>query len=82
LGWKWLKIILGGIAAVGFTYLIGLGSTWAYRLMVVSLTAVIGLILFTVGALGHPFACGARIGPGFFELVLERFDTSKLSKLP
>ena len=57
-----------------------MGST--YLLMVVTLTAVIGLVLITVGALGHPFAGGAHIGPGFFELVLERFDTSKLSKLP
>jgi hypothetical protein len=45
--------------------------------MVVTLAAVIGLVLFTVAALGHPFAGGARIGPGFFELVLERMDTTK-----
>ena len=67
---------------MGFTSLFGLESTWAHRLMVVTLTAVIGLVLFTIGALGHPFAGGARIGPGFFELILERFDASKLSKLP
>ena len=47
----------------------------------VTLAAVIGLVLFTIGALGHPFSGGVRIGPGFFELVLERIDTSKLSNL-
>jgi hypothetical protein len=31
--------------------------------------------------LGHPFEGGARISPGFFELVLERIDTSKLSDI-
>src|SRR5215212_5932468 len=72
---------LRGMAAVGFTYLFGLESTWAHRLMVVTLAAVIGLVLFTIGALGHPFSGGARIGPGFFELVLERIDASKLSNL-
>ena len=66
---------------MGFTYLFGLESTWAHRLMVVTLAAVIGLVLFTIGALGHPFSGGARIGTGFFDLVLERFDTSKLSNL-
>src|SRR5215208_3203926 len=81
-GILWSVLIFGGIAAVGFTYLFGLQSTWAHRLMVVTLAAVIGLVLFTVGALGHPFEGGARIGPGFFELVLERMDTSKLSELP
>jgi hypothetical protein len=80
-GILWSVLIFGGIAAVGFTYLFGLESTWAHRLMVVTLAAVIGLVLFTVGALGHPFAGGARIGTGFFELVLERMDTSKLSHL-
>jgi hypothetical protein len=69
------------MAAVGFTYLFGLESTWAHRLMVLTLAAVIGLVLFTVGALGHPFEGGARIGTGAFELILERFETSKLSDL-
>ena len=77
----WAVLIFGGIAAVGFTYLFGLESTWAHRLMVLSLAAVIGLVLFTIGALGHPFSGGARIGTGFFELVLERMDTTKLSDL-
>ena len=80
-GILWAVLIFGGIAAVGFTYLFGLESTWAHRRMVVTLAAVIGLVLFSIRALGHPFEGGARIGPGFFELVLERIDTSKLSNL-
>jgi hypothetical protein len=80
-GVLWSVLIFGGIAAVSFTYLFGLESTWAHRLMVVTLAAVIGLVLFTVGALGHPFEGGARIGTGAFELILERFETSKLSNL-
>jgi hypothetical protein len=80
-GVLWSVLIFGGMAAVGFTYLFGLESTWAHRLMVVTLAAVIGLVLFTVAALGHPFEGGARIGTGAFDLILERFDTSKLSDL-
>jgi hypothetical protein len=80
-GVLWSVLIFGGVAAVGFTYLFGLESTWAHRLMVVTLAAVIGLVLFTVGALGHPFEGGARIGTGAFELILERFDTSELSDI-
>lgn len=80
-GILWSVLIFGGIAAVGFTYFFGLESTWAHRLMVVTLAALIGLVLFTIGALAHPFEGGARIGSEFFELVLERIDTSKLSKL-
>jgi hypothetical protein len=77
----WSVLIFGGIAAVSFTYLFGLENTWAHRLMVLTLAAVIGLVLFTIGAMEHPFSGGARIGTEAFDLVLERFETSKLSNL-
>src|SRR5215212_1812000 len=68
----WAVLIFGGMAAVGFTYLFGLESTWAHRLMVMILAGVIGLVLFTVDTLEHPFSGGARIGTGTFDLILER----------
>jgi hypothetical protein len=80
-GVLWAVLILGGVAAIGFTYLFGLENTWAHRLMVVTLAAVIGLVLFTIGAMEHPFSGEARIGTGAFDLILERFETSKLSDL-
>ena len=80
-GVLWSVLIFGGIAAVSFTYLFGLENTWAHRLMVVTLAAVIGLVLFTIGAMEHPFSGGARIGTEAFDLILERFETSQLSDL-
>ena len=80
-GVLWAVLIFGGIAAVSFTYLFGLESTWAHRLMVMILAGVIGLVMFTVGALEHPFSGGARIGTGTVDLILERFGTSRLSHL-
>jgi uncharacterized integral membrane protein len=77
----WSVLIFGGVAAVSFTYLFGLANTWAHRLMVVTLAAVIGLVLFTIGAMEHPFSGGARIGTEAFDLILERFETSELSNL-
>jgi hypothetical protein len=80
-GVLWAVLIFGGIAAVSFTYLFGLENTWAHRLMVFTLAAVIGLVLFTIGVLEHPFSGGARVGTEAFDLVLERFETSMLSEL-
>jgi hypothetical protein len=77
----WVVLVVGGMVTIGFTYLFGLEHTWAHRLMVASLAAVIALILFTVGVLDHPFSGGARIETGAFDLVLNRFETSKLSDL-
>src|SRR5215203_2260602 len=50
-GVLWAVLIFGGLAAVSFPYLFGLENTWAHRLMVVTLAAVIGLVLFTIGAM-------------------------------
>src|SRR5918994_1725102 len=47
-------------------------GTWAHRLMLALLAAVISLALFTVGVLEHPFSGGARVEPGAFELILDR----------
>jgi hypothetical protein len=77
----WVVLVVGGIVAVGFAYLFGLENRWAHTLMVASLAGVIALVLFTIGTLDHPFSGGARIGTGAFELVLNRFETSKLSHL-
>src|SRR3712207_1430973 len=52
----WSVLVFGGIAAVGFTYLFGLESTWAHRLMVATLAAGIGVVLFNVGGLEHPLS--------------------------
>lgn len=77
----WVVLIAGGVVTVGFTYLFGLENTRAHRLMVAALAGVIALVLLTIGSLEYPFSGGARIGPDAFELILERFETSKLSEL-
>ncbi len=77
----WVVLIVGGIVAVGFAYLFGLQNTVAHALMVGSLAGVIALVLFTIAAMDHPFSGAAQVGPEAFELILERFETSKLSDL-
>ncbi len=64
-----------------FHLLFGLQNTWAHRLMVAALTAVIALVLFTIGAMEYPYSGGARIDTRAFELILQRFETSKVSAL-
>ena len=77
----WVVLIAAGIVVVGFAYLFGMENTGAHALMVVALAGVIALVLFTIAAMEHPFSGGARVGPEAFELVLNRFETSKLSDL-
>jgi hypothetical protein len=80
-GVLWAVLVFGAVVAVAFTYLFGMRNSWAHRLMVMSLTAVIALVLFTMGVMEYPFSGGASLQPEAFELILERFETSKLSDL-
>jgi hypothetical protein len=77
----WVVLIAAGIVVVGFAYLFGMEHTGAHALMVVALAGVIALGLYTIAAMNYPFSGGARVGPEAFELVLHRFETSKLSDL-
>jgi hypothetical protein len=77
----WVVLVAGAIVTIGFTYLFGLDDTTTHTLMVALLALVIGLVLFTIGSLEYPFAGAVRLGPDAFELVLERFASSKLSVL-
>ena len=77
----WVVLLLGGMIVVGFTYLFDLRSTAAHMLMVAALALTIGLVLFTIGALDHPFSGDIRVGPDAFNSVIERMEHSKLSDL-
>ncbi len=77
----WVVLGVGAIVTVGFTYLFGLDDTTTHTLMVALLALVIGLVLFTIGSLEYPFSGDVRLGPDAFQLVLERFASSKLSVL-
>src|SRR5919107_1000162 len=50
-GVLWAVLVFGAVVTVGFTYLFGMQNSWAHRLMVMSLTAVIALVLFTIGVM-------------------------------
>jgi hypothetical protein len=77
----WVVLISGGMGVVAFTYFYGLENIWAHMLMVVWLAGGITLVLFAIYSIEHPFSGGARVDPSAFELILERFETSKLSDL-
>jgi len=77
----WAVLLVGGMIEVGFTYLFGLQNTIVHVLMVAALALIIGLVLFTIGALDFPFRGDLKIEPTAFESVLDRLEQSKLSDL-
>jgi hypothetical protein len=77
----WVVLLVGGMVEIGFTYLFGLRSTTVHVLMVAALAMVIGLVLFTIGALEFPFKGDVRVSPEAFESLLDRFRQSSHSEL-
>ena len=77
----WGVLVVRAITVVGFTYLFGLDNTLVHKLMVAALALVISSVLFSIGLLEYPFSGSVRVDPEAFELVLNRFETSKLSHL-
>jgi hypothetical protein len=77
----WALMGFAGLVTVSFAYLFGLENALAHKVMVMALAGVIGLVIFTIGALETPFSGSARLSPAAFELVLDRFETSEMSTL-
>lgn len=69
----WAILIAGAVVTIGFSYLFAYRSTWLLVAIVGGLGAMVGLILYLIAAVDHPFSGGIRVGPEAFENVLRVF---------
>ena len=63
----WTLLLMGGAITIAFTYFFGTRNSVAQALMVVALATMIGLVLFLISALNHPFSGVIRVGPEAFK---------------
>lgn len=66
----WFVLIGGALATIAFTFLFGVENVKAHIIMVVILSALISLILFTIMELDFPFTGAVSISPAPFKEVL------------
>ena len=71
----WIAIIAGGLITLGFTCLFGTENVRTHRLMVVALAALIGLLVYVVVELDHPFTGSAAVTPDACASLLEQAAT-------
>jgi hypothetical protein len=69
----WVLLIAGGIILLGFANFFDLRYPRSQYLMTAAVAAIVGLSLFTVDALNHPFGGGVRVSPAEMEQVGRRF---------
>lgn len=66
----WTTLLAGGVITIGFTYFFGVANIRAHALMVIALSAIIGLALFLVLSLDFPFSGDIRVRPSAMHEVL------------
>jgi hypothetical protein len=69
-----MALLGAGAVTIGFSFLFGTQTPWAQGLMTAGLALTIGVVLFSILALEHPFAGITRVGPEAFEQAGRIFD--------
>jgi hypothetical protein len=72
-GVMWVAIVLGGALTVAFAYGFGVERGLTHAVMIGVLAASVGLLLFLVWSLNHPFGGNVAIDPDGYRLVIEQF---------
>ncbi|AUD01130.1 bestrophin-like domain [Spirosoma pollinicola] len=72
----WYVVLLGALLTVTFGYLFVVKSFWFHGLLVSLLGAVIGLLIFLIAALDHPYWGEVSVSPQAYELVLSKVMSS------
>jgi hypothetical protein len=73
-GVLWIALIVGGIVTVGFALLFGLRRAALHSLMVGSLAALIGVLLFVTVVINYPFSGDVSVKPEPFDRVVADFS--------
>lgn len=70
----WCGLVFGGVLLVGLTGFMRLDSTRAHMMLSGAVAILLGLLLFVVYCLDHPFGTQVGITPAPFQHSLEVFD--------
>jgi hypothetical protein len=72
----WVVLLAAGIITIGFSFFFGAQNSAAQALMIAGLSATVGLVLFLIWALNHPFAGLVRVEPMPFHQLWNIIDQS------
>jgi hypothetical protein len=76
-GVMWLVVLLGAVATIVSSYWFAVENFGLHALMTGMLAAMIGLLVFLMVSLDHPYWGEVSVGPEAYELVLKQVMNSK-----
>ena len=68
----WYVVLVGGFLTLAFAYLFLVKHFWLHGLLISMLAGLIGLLIFLIAALDHPYWGEVSVSPSAYELVLEK----------
>ena len=75
LSWvMWLGAIGGAVITIGMTFVLFMENKWPQLLCVGTMSALIGMLLYILAILSHPFSGPLAIDPAAFEASLATFQ--------
>lgn len=73
-GVMWFVLVGGAFLTIALTFLFGIPSTVAHGLLIVSLTAMVTMLLWTVYVLQQPYSAAVGLNPDAYQSAVLRFD--------
>jgi hypothetical protein len=70
----WILLIFGALITIWFTAFFGIEHRFVHSIMVASLSAIIGFMLFVIMAIDNPFVGVVKIEPEAFRHVIEQLQ--------
>jgi hypothetical protein len=70
----WAVLLGAGAITIGFSFFFGTRNARAQGLMIAGLSITIGVVLFSIFALEHPFAGLTRVEPDAFHQLVDILD--------
>lgn len=78
----WFTLLMGALLTVAYACIFGARHAGMHSTFVAALGAMIGLILYTIYALDHPFSGITTVGPDAFEQLDGMLDSLRVSLKP
>lgn len=72
----WYVVLMGGLLTLVFGYLFVVKAFWLHGVLVSLFAAVIGLLIFLIASLDHPYWGEVSVSPQAYELVLTKVMNS------
>ncbi|GEM_PF-97997 len=74
----WSVVLLGAMATIAFSYLFVVGSYRLHAILTGILAGMVGLLVFLIAALDHPYWGEVSVSTDAYQLVLDRVINNKL----